>query len=80
MLKIGDRLLCKRDTDYLGKVKDKYYTITDIADNKVYFSDIGNIKVYFFDDDDDFYIWKYFYTPQEVRKLKLEKLNDVKSR
>ena len=30
--------------------------------------------------DTSYSIWYYFYTPQEVRKMKLKQLNDDKSR
>ena len=74
MLKIGDRLLCKRDIVVFGKVKDIYYIVTDVFDDIVYF----NNDFYFRSDSPynncDNWIWKYFYTPQEVRKMKLERL------
>ena len=79
MLKVGDRLSCKRDyinynsiKGYFYKCKGEYHTITDIVDNKIYFND------YYLDLKFDF--WNYYYTPQEMRKLKLKQLNDVKSR
>ena len=90
MLKVGDKLLCKKsdslrckrgksDKVYLGKVKDKYYIITDIVNNRIYFDDdyyyLNSLSTNWFK-----YIWDYFYTPQELRKMKLEKLRHVKNR
>ena len=83
-LKAGDRLLCKKSvlsgTFTNNKYYNKYYIVTDVFDDIVYF----NNDFYFRSDSpnncNNWYIWDYFYTPQEVRKLKLERLNDVKSR
>ena len=88
MLKVGDRLLCKA-TDFSSqhnKLISVYYTITDIVDNRIYFDDdycnlVGDVALktyrrdrYSLNKNDDFYIWEYFYTPQEVRRMKLERL------
>ena len=55
---------------YNNKFKGEYYIVIMIKDSFIYFdNDFYNYKV-----GDDEYIWKYFYTPQEVRKMKLEKL------
>ena len=74
MLKVGDKLLCKK-TSYNIK-KGKYYSITNInvyvyINNIVHFDGIE----YSLDQND---IWKFFYTPQEVRKMKLKQLLNEK--
>ena len=76
MLKVGDKLLCKKSSQYYYKRKGEYYTVTDINKNRIYF-DHDWFSLY---PNNIWYIWNFFYTSQEVRKLKLKKLNDVKSR
>ena len=90
MLKVGDKLLCKKSIDFHIDfhnynihfdsiiIKGKYYTITFI--NNITYFYIN--KIYF--DNDKFYcstnrislwyIWDFFYKPQEVRKMKLKQL------
>ena len=76
MLKIGDKLLCKK-TGKLYNIKKISYIIKD-----EYYIQMGDLisKWRFVLNKDnkitfhDLYIWDYFYTPQELRKLKLEKL------
>ena len=76
-LKVGDKLLCKKDDiDFYESpknYKDEYYTIVEIDDT---FCAVGNLG-YFKNKYSDWYIWKYFYTPQEMRKLKLERLKQL---
>ena len=92
MLKIGDKLLCKKSDKLLCKKDDisynnfknhkgEYYIITKIYDNVTFISfiSVGNLD-YFNKKNSSYYIWDYFYKPQELRKLKLEKLNDVENR
>ena len=77
MLKVGDKLLCKK-SHYLVK-KNKYYEISHIFVNIlhwIYFND----NYFNLNPNSILYIWKYFYKPQEVRKLKLKQLNETKSR
>ena len=75
MLKVGDKLLCKQSYKLVNsyhdfkKERNKYYTITNIQIN-VYFDD----DWYSLDPNDYWCLWDYFYTPQEVRKLKLKQL------
>ena len=78
MLKVGDRLLYKKviifnaiDVFNPGK----YYTIQyvdglDIQINSWWFKKIK--------DDASWYIWDYFYTPKQLRRLKLERLRCLK--
>ena len=68
MLKVGDRLLCKKKRiinypDYKNFVID---------DECAYF----DYDWYSLNPNDDYwYLWEYFYTPKELRKLKLKQLN-----
>lgn len=81
MIKIGDKLLCKRNCNYLNTYYfdiDKYYLISGIVKE-------NNITYWIIEDfvfssrkKENFYLLDYFYTKQEVRGLKLEKLNDVR--
>ena len=81
-MKVGDKLLCKKDKifiDVIIFINDNYYTITiiDKTDNSIL---IGDIWFYLFKKYNPngkynyWFIWDYFYTPQELRKLKLKKL------
>ena len=84
MLKVGDELLCKKVFDFFKISTDflvnNYYTIKiiDKTDNsilieKIWFSLNKTSK-------NSLYrvcIWDHFYTPQELRKLKLEKLKFI---
>ena len=71
MLRVGDRLLCKKTTNY--DADNKYYIITRILGDIVYFN--NDYYHYNYNDKFGYYIWDHFYTPQEVRKMKLERLN-----
>ena len=53
-----------------NKRKGDYYIVTKIDQTSIYFND----DYYFFTRDSNYYIWKFFYTSQEVRKLKLKQL------
>ena len=72
MLKVGDKLLCKKSSECYKKYEGKCYTISkiDINYNLIQIDDW--FSLYY--DDIFYYIWYYFYTPQELRKMKLEKL------
>ena len=89
--KIGDKVLCKKSFDdhnnrYIKKkqfIKGNYYHVCGIALEGVYLSqytpkeaknkDLYGMWFYF---DITYLFKKYFYTPQEIRKIKLEELND----
>ena len=78
-LKVGDKLLCKKSNVSSKMEVEKNYTITGFDQNGVYFDD----DWYSLYPESNWYIWKYFYSSQEIRKLKLEKLKqsiDVESR
>ena len=85
MLKVGDKLLCKKTTSrynykYLNtiiidtaslKEAGRYYNIFNIINNTIFFDDGDYYYLY---PKSLFYVWNYFYTPQELRKMKLERL------
>ena len=63
--------------------KTKYYTITDIvleekivlpAEILISVMVINNIICFSLDPNSNWYLWNYFYTPQEIRKMKLKQL------
>ena len=87
MIKIGDKLLCKKDFNAYGHIKNKgeYYIITNIHKNRAYFNDdwysLKKLDWYIWEHFDtpqkvrnNWYIWKWFYTPKEIRKMKLKQL------
>ena len=76
-LKVGDKLLCKKDDSSLNSFvyKGEYYIVNEVN----YWILINNLD-YFTDINETYYIWNFFYTPQELRKLKLKQLNETKSR
>ena len=67
-MKIGDKLVCRMNYDKPDLVKGQIYEICDIEDRSIKF-DINGIWSF-----GKSFIWEYFYTPQETRKMKLEKL------
>jgi len=74
-MKVGDKLYCKKGYDRL--FADKYYIITDINMNAIYVDGVlfwcnKNIE-----GEGIMYFGDYFYTNQEYRKMKLDKLNRV---
>ena len=77
MLKVGDKLLCKinmtgvilRKNEYYNIVKGKYYVISCKIAEK-----------YKLNPNSYWYLWNHFYTPKEIRKMKLKQLNDAESR
>ena len=69
-MRVGDRLLCKKSR-FLNIIKNEYYTITNISNVYIYFSYDWYIL---YPNDWYYYVWDYFYTPQEMRKMKLKQL------
>ena len=80
-LKIGDKLYCKKNLiDYIDYdfVAGNFYKIIKIEHSPakytlyifepLYFSSGGQVR--------DILIWNYFCTQKELRKLKLEKINE----
>ena len=76
--KVGDRLLCKKDISFFSKGKE--YPLTDIYNGYVCLISIDEnaiIKSLYFSPDNMYsalYLYKYFYTKMENRKLKIRKL------
>jgi len=79
----GDKLICKKDYKY--RYEEKTYVLykndiyrIDSIDDVYSVITFENLQwAFFLDDlDDDFspYLYKYFYTPEELRQLKLESL------
>lgn len=79
-MKIGDKLLCKRNLDtYITKgkiyeIKEIYTKYISIKDNDVLRKYSNVLLVLYFDKDFGTYIWDYFYTIEEIRMFKLESL------
>ena len=80
MYKVGDKLLCRItfETSYIEFLNNCYYYILDIEYGNFIRIKVGHKKGYASDNECcvfyDFYLDKYFYTNQELRKLKLERL------
>ena len=87
MLKAGDKLVCKRKIDTFQKfLIDQCYSIRSLNAVKhderyvsIYLNNFNidehmtGYIVFNYDKFSNFYICDYFYTPQEIRKLKLKK-------
>ena len=80
------KLLCKKKSTVVEPGKyitpGKYYKFCQFygVDERYYFLDDDIKKQVWFtttNRDSLYYIWDYFYTPQEERKIKLEKLNET---
>lgn len=84
-MKKGDKLYCKKSYNVDWIVRNNFYYILDIIHNSI----TGEVCGYFMSkypdyrsgskfslDRDDLYIWYYFYTEKELRKLKLKELED----
>jgi len=79
-LNVGDKLLCKKNLNelYASFNKNKYYIVYDIKlfDNNTdycYYIEFDKKKYYSFRYSVRFF-YEHFYTKQEERKIKLEKL------
>ncbi|MCK9447248.1 hypothetical protein M0Q50_10395 [bacterium] len=78
-MKIGDKLFCKKTIND-DIIKDNYYIIDDIwvEHNMVIIIDpISNFHCAVSNNEYNStykYIWEHFYTPEEIRTLKLESL------
>jgi hypothetical protein len=83
-LKVGDKLYCH--TDYIGGVYDvdfislysgEYYHIHSIDKNSVYIIDrFGTVRHFSLVKTDYESVYSYFYTINELRKQKLQKLEE----
>jgi hypothetical protein len=88
-IKVGDVLFSKKNNRFFHK--DSYYTVIKIdksseelfgcfADIVRYVQVSSNNSPYLHNfilnkSDEDNYIWNYFYKEQEMRKMKLKKIN-----
>lgn len=82
----GDRLLCKKNCTNTF-IKNKSYEIGIMSNHDMVIRGIKNL-VYSFKDDNEWLfviggsqfprhkLFEYFYTASEIRKLKLDKLNE----
>ena len=83
---VGDKLYCKETIIYNSNkfVKGRFYNIEQqeySAGCIFYYISCNDYGGWFYINKKDFetkfyYIWDYFYTTQELRKLKLDKLNE----
>ena len=83
-MKVGDKLLCKKNYYHTTSVvnyayeiytKDEYYIITSIKGPGVQFKSNFNVYLWFGNDFYSLRIREYFYSVKELRKLKLEKID-----
>jgi len=83
---VGDVLICKNSEDvtWLSLTKDLEYVILDIEYHKSYYNNSSHYYYYIIDDkfrdldfsfEEDFD--RYFYTKNELRKIKLKKLSKL---
>ena len=79
------KLLCKKTPNNINMIPGKYYVGSNSKIGKVveddngyshYFTNNKYITDYYFAEH-FLYIWDYFYTPQQTRKIKLQKLNEI---
>lgn len=83
-MKVGDKLICKKDyctSVYYTKFyfyKGHIYEIVDIVDRfgyKILCIETCNQDIKFsLRCKDKLYVWDYFYTQEELRKIKLESI------
>ena len=81
MLKVGDKLLCKKGIGFNDKVFNfevfnfgDYYTIQFVHKTNFF------INNWWFEKSESgigWHVFDYFYTPKEVRKMKLKQLRDA---
>jgi hypothetical protein len=90
-IKVGDKLFSKKSDDYIfkheyytitriGKSSREIYGLNteikipiyvQVSDNKTFLHDFIHNEL-----NNEDYIWNYFYTPNELRKEKIKKLNE----
>lgn len=86
-MKVGDKIYCKKtliyDSQELYFYKDKIYYIEEIDKKNIYLNTENNILLRFcikLQNGDKYKLYNFFYTKQEYRKLKLEKINKINER
>jgi len=82
-VKVGDKLLCKKDIEYTSIKNGNLCSVEEITEDKIvikfdhrtrYYINLSSKLIAI--DVPSFAIYKYFYTEKEVRKLKIQKLNE----
>ena len=90
-MKVGDRLYCYRDMNMWCDISSNFdigrsYEVLSIVldDNRIYVSNKNggnewfNIRIKkYFDNSEDWYFGNWFYTNQEMRKLKLDLIRSL---
>lgn len=80
-MKIGDYLLCKTSLSYTLH-QGAYYKILNIEEKSneqiftIQYSVINEIS-FSLNNRHYYYLWKFFYTPKEMRNLKLQQLYNL---
>ena len=83
-MKVGDKLVCKKYQNQFGRIylPNHTYTIQEISDGADFFI-ISDFKGMWFSSIHPSiynnrlmmnYIWYVFYSPQEIRKMKINKI------
>lgn len=79
-LKKDDILICKREFTNIPGTRlltvNQSYRVTSISKHGDIWIKANTIELPLTYDEKRYCIWDYFYTDQELRKLKLEKLNE----
>lgn len=85
-MKVGDKLYCINDRKYIGSpinISGKIYEILAINSYKntttiTMSNEIGDQSFYYSlkNNTEHYYIYNYFMTIKEMRKLKLKKINE----
>jgi hypothetical protein len=79
-MKIGDKLLCKKSLMTLHFNVGNEYKIVDIRPDEIIIEHPYPLSHVRFEtqakDTFSIYIWDYFYTPSEIRQLKLQQVQD----
>ncbi len=76
-MKVGDKLICKSNINFF--IKGGEYTIDKISSNDINLLIKLNHNNYWFNAERNsysYFVWDYFYTKTELRKLKLDKIKN----
>lgn len=76
-MKIGDKLICKKSISEIedGLTLNKKYVINDIFDDYIVVKNDYNTNTFLKTDKYNYwYIWDYFYNPDEIRIKKLKSI------
>ena len=89
-MKVGDKFICKKNLDLIYQntthggwhfIRGVEYTIYDQSsiggNDHAYLMANDEVRLWFVSTpDNEYYVWDYFYSPQELRNLKLKKLDE----